>query len=421
MSDSATRRRDRGAALLAAFDFPPIIGGEATLYHGIARHLPPGEIVVWAPRLAGDADIDASLPCRVERGRVPAHGGTGRRMARGLLAGAHLARLLQRRRPRYLLCGQVLSLGVPMRLLASAFHLPYAVFVHGADVFDFRDRPFWAGLIRWVLAGADAVIVNSRFTAGLLSRDYPGAARRIVILPMGVDVPKPSAASEVAALRQRYALGNGPVLLTVARLVEAKGHDMVIEALPALLRRHPGLRYLVVGDGPHREALAARAERAGVASAVVFAGRVPDRERAAHYGLGTIFVLLSRSTGRYDGLEGFGLALLEASSHGLPVIGGRTGGIPEAVRDGGSGLVLPPKDPAVLAETIAALLDDPARCLRLGEYGRRFAAEHAWKRTAAAVRALWREPRDEETTPERSETGAIVGGRAERCAASPAP
>ncbi|HYV18120.1 MAG TPA: glycosyltransferase family 4 protein [Verrucomicrobiae bacterium] len=424
MSGPAARRRDNrggGAALLAAFDFPPIVGGEATLYHGIARHLPPGEIVVWAPRLAGDGEIDAGLRCRVERGRVPAHGATFRRMARGLLAGAHLTRLLLRRPMRYLLCGQVLSLGVPMRLLASVFRLPYAVFVHGADVFDFRHRPVWARLIRWVLAGADAVIVNSRFTAGILSRDYPGAASRIVVLPMGVDVPAEASASEVAALRQRHALGDGPVLLTVARLVEAKGHDMVIEALPALLRRHPGLRYLVVGDGPHREALAARAARAGVAHAVVFTGRVPDRERAAHYALGTIFVLLSRSTGRYDGLEGFGLALLEASSHGLPVIGGRTGGIPEAVRDGGSGLVLPPEDPAVLAETIAALLDDPERRRRLGEYGRRFAAEHAWKRTAAAVRALWRQPADEETPPERSDTAAVVGGRAERCAASPAP
>jgi len=420
---SAPVRRDgKGAALLAAFDFPPIIGGEATLYHGIARHLPPGEIVVWAPRVAGDGDIDASLLCRVERGWVPAHGGTFRRMVRGLLAGAHLARLLLRSRARYLLCGQVLSLGVPMRLLASAFRVPYAVFVHGADVFDFRDRPLWAGLIRWVLAGADAVIVNSRFTAGLLSRDYPGAASRIVILPMGVDEPKPSSAGEVASLRQRYGLGDGPVLLTVARLVEAKGHDMVIAALPALLRRHPGLRFLVVGDGPHRGALAARAAREGVAHAVVFAGRVPDRERAAHYGLGTIFVLLSRSTGRYDGLEGFGLALLEASSHGLPVIGGRTGGIPEAVRDGGSGLILPPEDPAALSSAIAALLDDPERRRRLGEYGRRFAAEHAWKRTAAAVRALWREPDvDQETIPERSEAAAVVGGRAERCAASPAP
>src|SRR5204863_9759850 len=141
-----------------------------TLYHGIARHLPPAEIVVWAPRLAGADAVDAALLCPVERGRVPAHGGTLRRMARGLFAAAHLARLLVRRRVRYLLCGQVLSLGVPMRILASAFRLPYAVFVHGADVYDFRDRPLWAGLIRWVLGGADAVIVNSRFTAGLLTR-----------------------------------------------------------------------------------------------------------------------------------------------------------------------------------------------------------------------------------------------------------
>jgi phosphatidyl-myo-inositol dimannoside synthase len=420
--DGAVRERKPGPALLAAFDFPPIVGGESTLYHGIARHLPPGEIVVWGPRLEGADAVDAALLCPVERARVPAHGGTFRRLARGALAGAHLAHLLLRRRVRYLLCGQVLSLGVPMRLLASAFRLPYAVFVHGADVFDFRDQPIWAGLIRWVLGGADAVIVNSRFTAGLVSRDYPGAARRVVVLPMGVDLPAPPARADVEALRRRYALGSGPVLLTVARLVEAKGHDVVIDALPAIRRRHPGVRYLVVGEGPHRDALAARAAREGVADAVIFAGRVPDHERAAHYRLATLFVLLSRSTGRYDGLEGFGLALLEASSHGLPVIGGRTGGIPEAVRDGGSGLVLSPEDPAGLAEAIATLLADPEQRRRLGEYGRRFAAEHGWSRTAEAVRALWRDPAEEETAATPSpETTAVVGGRAERCAASPAP
>jgi phosphatidylinositol alpha-1,6-mannosyltransferase len=404
----------RGAALLAAFDFPPIVGGEATLYHGIARHLPPEDLVVWAPRLPGDERVDAGLACAVERGRVPKHGGAWRRPARGILAGAHLARLLWRRPVRYLLCGQVLSLGVPMRLLAAAHGIPYAVFVHGADVFDFRHHPLWAGLIRWVLSGADAVIVNSRFTAGLVSRDYPGAARRVLVLPMGVDAPEPVPERAVAALRHRYALGDGPVLLTVARLVEAKGHDVVIDALPALLARHPGARYLVVGDGPHRQALAARAAGRGVADAVIFAGRIPEEERAAHYHLGTIFLLMSRSTGRYDGLEGFGLALLEASSHGLPVVGGRTGGIPEAVRDGGSGLVLPAEDAGGLAETLHALLADPDRLRRLGDYGRRFAAEHGWGRTAAAVRSLWHH---ETATPDH----AVVGGRAERCAASPAP
>ena len=388
------------AALLAAFDFPPTLGGEATLYFGLARHLPPGEIAVWAPRLPGDDAIDAHLPCPVTRGRVPAHGGTLRRIARGLLAAWHLARLMRRSPAGYLLCGQVLSLGVPMRLLARAAGVPYGVFVHGADVFDFRGRVPWARLIGWVLSGADAVIVNSRFTAGLLARDYPGAARRVLLLPMGVDPPAPVPDGDVEALRRRHRLGDGPVLLTVARLVEAKGHDVVLDALPRILERFPTARYLVVGDGPNRRALEERAARLGVTGQVIFAGRVPEADLPAHYRLATIFVLLSRSTGRYDGLEGFGLALLEASSHGLPVIGGRTGGIPEAVRHGDTGLVLEATDASGLAGEVARLLADPDERRRLGEFGRRFAAEHGWPRTADAVRRLW---------------------RAARCAASPAP
>jgi len=415
----AARDPGEAATLLAAFDFPPTLGGEATLYAGLARHLPPDEVVVWAPRLPGDAEVDQHLACPVVRGRVPAHGGTARRLARGLFAGLQLSALLMQRRIRYLLCGQVLSLGVPMRLLARAHGLPYAVFVHGADVFDFRRSAPWASLIGWVLAGADAVIVNSRFTAGLLACEYPGASRRILVLPMGVDPPAPVEPTDVQALQARYRLGPGPVLLTVARLVEAKGHDIVLDALPRILARVPTARYLVVGDGPHRRALEERARRLGVREQVVFAGRVPESERAAHYRLGTLFVLLSRSTGRYDGLEGFGLALLEASSHGLPVIGGRTGGIPEAVRHGRTGLVLPPDDPVGFADEALALLADPERRRRLGEFGRRFAAEHSWPRTAAAVRRLWAGGIDAASAGPRRAT--IVGGRAERCAASPAP
>ena len=417
MTPSAAIRPE--AALLAAFDFPPTLGGESRLYFELARHLPADEIAVWAPRLPGDREIDASLACRVTRGRVPAHGGTLRRLARGVLAGCHLAKLLKRHSYRYLLCGQVLSLGVPVRLLARAKGIPYGVFVHGADVFDFRGQFPWAGLIGWVLSGADAVIVNSRFTAGLVASEYPGTARRVLVMPMGVEPAPLVPEAEVAALRARYRLGEGPVLLTVARLVEAKGHDVVIDSLPRLLARIPSARYLVVGEGPHRRALEERARRLDVADQVVFAGRVPEAELPAHYRLGTVFVLLSRSTGRYDGLEGFGLAILEASSHGLPVIGGRTGGVPEAVRHGRTGLVLPADDARGFADEAARLLADPERRRQFGETGRRFAAEHAWPRTAEVVRRLWND--SEAAASPASSGSSVVGGRAERCAASPAP
>jgi phosphatidylinositol alpha-1,6-mannosyltransferase len=240
-----------------------------------------------------------------------------------------------------------------------------------------------------VIEGADTVVVNSRFTGALVERLLPGAARRIMVLPMGVD-PAPSAdAAQVEALRRRYRLGDGPVLLTVARLVSVKGHDVALDALARLAPRLPDVRYLVVGDGPERARLEAHARGLGIADRVVFAGRVPDEERAAHYALATLYIQPSRLTGAYDGLEGFGLSFLEAASHGLPSIGGRSGGVPEAVAEGESGFVVPPLDREAVASAALRLLENPALRLRMAATARLWAAHHPWERSAAALQTLW--------------------------------
>jgi phosphatidylinositol alpha-1,6-mannosyltransferase len=375
--------------LLAVNDFPPILGGEARLYHALARHLPPDEILVWAPRHPEAAAIDAGLPCEVRRGRIPAHGGTPSRLARSLFAGAHLTALARAERPRYFVCGQILSLGGPMLLLARALRVPYAVFVHGADIADYRRSPLWRPILRRILAGAHTVVANSRFTAALVEEIFPGGARRIVVLPMGVDPPEPADPLTVEDLRRRYGVTDGPVLLTVARLAPVKGHETVLKALPRLLSRHPGLRYLVVGEGPERRRLETLARDQGVPSQVIFTGAVSDAERAAHFALATLFAMPSRRLERYDGLEGFGLVFLEAASHGLVSIGGASGGVAEAIRHGETGLLVPPDDPAAFAEAADRLLRDPAARRRLGETARLWAAQHPWSRSAEALRALW--------------------------------
>ena len=374
--------------LLAVNDFPPRLGGEATLYHALARHLRPEEALVLAPRAPGDTSVDGGLAVPVVRRWLPDHGGVPRRLARSLLAGAYVAALLVTRRVRYIVCGQLLSLGAPIRLLAGLAGIPYAVIVHGADVADYHDRPIWGRMARWVVSGAEVVLANSGFTLGLLERLLPGAARRAIVLPLGVDPARPVDPARLAGLRERYRIGDGPVIMTVARLVPMKGQDVVIRALPRLLERFPGLTYLVVGQGEYREPLERLAREAGVASRVVFAGGVPAEELPAHYALGTLFVQLSRATGEYDGLEGFGLSLLEAASHGLPCIAGRSGGVPEAVEEGQSGLLIPPEDPEAFVRAAARLLADPVERSRMSGAARRWAAAHPWERSAACLRSL---------------------------------
>ena len=106
------------------------------------------------------------------------------------------------------------------------------------------------------------------------------------------------------------------------------------------------------------------------------------------YALATLFVQLSRATGGYDGLEGFGLSFLEAASHGLPCIAGKSGGVPEAVEDGQSGLLIPPEDPEAFVRAAAGLLADPDERSRMSRAARRWAAAHPWERSAACLRSL---------------------------------
>jgi phosphatidylinositol alpha-1,6-mannosyltransferase len=170
----------------------------------------------------------------------------------------------------------------------------------------------------------------------------------------------------------------------VGRLVDAyKGHDMVIRAMPLILAKAPGTRYVIVGDGPLRAWLARLAASLGVADAVRFVGEVADDEVDAWYRRCDVFVLASRESEVSGGAEGYGLVFVEASLHGKPLVAGRSGGIPDAVIDGETGLLVDPLDPGDIADAITRVLGEPDLAARLGRAGHRRAVEElSWPRSA---------------------------------------
>ena len=143
----------------------------------------------------------------------------------------------------------------------------------------------------------------------------------------------------------------------------------------------------MVGQGSYQPALRALAEEAGVADRVRFLAGISDDELPLAYALADVYVGVSRQTAR--DVEGFGIALLEASASGKPVVAGRSGGMPDAVRDGETGLLVDPEDPASLARAIGALLDDPVRAAAMGAAGRRGVETfYNWDRVAEELRAI---------------------------------
>jgi glycosyltransferase involved in cell wall biosynthesis len=156
-------------------------------------------------------------------------------------------------------------------------------------------------------------------------------------------------------LLARYGLEDRTVMLTLGRLASGeqyKGHDEVMEVLPDLVDEVPDLSYLICGDGDDRPRLEAKAERLGIGDRVVFAGYVPEDEKADHYRLADAFVMPGRG-------EGFGIVYLEALACGVPVVASEADASREAVRDGELGTVVDPDDLEDVKSGILDALHEP--------------------------------------------------------------
>ena len=169
---------------------------------------------------------------------------------------------------------------------------------------------------------------------------------------------------------------NGNVLLTVSRLVEYKGIQRVIEAMPRILAKVPDARYVIVGDGDYRGHLISLAKASPARDAITFTGAVTDSEKFDYYNSCDVFVMPSEE-------EGFGIVFLEANAFGKPVIGGDVMGVPEAIVDGVTGFLVDPHDVDAIANRVIHLLKDPDEARRLGENGRRrVELEFSWRASA---------------------------------------
>ena len=239
----------------------------------------------------------------------------------------------------------------------TAVRAPLAVLVHGTEI-PAAPSASKRARITAALARAHSVIVNSHYTASAVRPFLADGDKRVRIIrpPIGMQ-PEPSAAAReaMAAVVGKHT----PVILTVARLEQRKGIDMVIRALPAVLKTHPNATYLVAGDGSDLARLKSLAESAGVADRVRFVGAVDGDIKAATFAAADVFAMPSRRIG--NSVESFGIAYLEAGWYGAPSLAGNDGGAADAVSDGETGLICDGSNPDSVAEMLLKLLDEARR------------------------------------------------------------
>jgi glycosyltransferase involved in cell wall biosynthesis len=254
-------------------------------------------------------------------------------------------------------------------LRRAARRLPLLVSVHGGDVHGAHAN---SDAVRRTLAHARLVLANS---AGTARRCAQRGAMRTRVVHLGTDLPaQPSAPPET------------PTLVTVGNLIARKRQGDVIEAMALLRDRRPDLRYVIVGDGPEREALRDLAAARGVGDRVELRGRLPHAEAVAVAGEASLFVLPSVA-------EAFGVSYVEAMGAGVPAIGSRGEDGPEEIAASGGGIELvPPGDPRALAQTLDDLLGDPARLAALRAAARDTVhREFTWQRCGRETVAAYEE------------------------------
>ena len=375
--------------LLLTWDFPPGKGGIQIWMHELARRLPDAEVRVLAPVAPGDRVFDAASGLHVRR-LGAARWGRGTWLAE-LTARALLSCVT--RRPDLIVCGHVTT--VPAALAAHVLtRTPYVVFTYGYEIRRKRLRRTLSLLLRH----ARQVIACSEFTRHAVLALGVSAERTRILYP-GVDVERyspatnhePRAADPGATPRGH----RPPTLLSVSRLADMyKGHDTTIRALPLIKAKVSGVRYQVAGDGPLREYLRRVAESVGVEQDVDFLGEVPDDQLLDLYRSADVLAVLSRESASLGGAEGFGIVCLEAAACGIPVVAGKSGGLPDAVQDGVTGILVDPQDLGAAAEAIVSLLGDPERARRMGAAGRAAVLDHfTWDHMAREARRLFEEAR----------------------------
>ncbi|MCQ3810842.1 MAG: glycosyltransferase family 4 protein [Acidimicrobiia bacterium] len=365
--------------LLVTNDYPPKLGGIQNYLWELWRRLPPEEVCVLTRSHPGDVEWDAQQNHRVIRSP-----------RQFLLPTSDMAEEITEVADEIDADLVLYDPAVPLGALAPRLPHPYGVILHGAEVTVPGRLPGTKQLLAQVLRGAQVVVTAGRYSVAEAER-AAGGSLPAVIVPPGVDVDrfKPLNTPQRLEARHRFGLpADGPVVVSISRLVPRKGMDVLISAAARLADRHPGLTVAVAGAGRDRARLDRLIGRTG--APVRLLDRVADSDLPDLYGCADVFAMMCRQ--RWGGLEqeGFGIVFLEAAAAGVPQLAGDSGGAAEAVEHGRTGLVVdkPSQLDAVIA-SLDALLSDRGRLQRMGLESRlRAVADFSYDYMAERLRTV---------------------------------
>ncbi len=360
--------------LVPTADYPPIEGGIGTVALQVSRELAAlgHEVTVVAPYFPDMDEFDRGEPVTVVR-----YNGYG---AGWLRVAPMLAATWPLLKKSDLVLGINVAYGGLIGWLGrKRFNVPYLTFAYAYEFLKFRHNPLAAALLRKIYARSAATVAISSYTRDRLV-EFGVPAGLIRVIHPGANPAPPADPEAVKAIKHKFVLDTDHVVLAVGRMVPRKNHVALVQAMRSVVDRFPDAVLIVVGQGPAMRAAVHAAWHAGVREHVIFPGRLSDEETALLYDACEVFALPTGQDARGQ-VEGFGLVFAEAHAHGKPVVAGRSGGVPDAVIDGETGLQVDPANAEEIANALLCIMSDPDLARRLGDNGRRKVEEELnWRR-----------------------------------------
>ena len=353
--------------LFVTNDFGPRAGGIETFVHGLIERFPLGTVIVYTSQQGDTKDYDKewldNFGVQVIRDRSKMLLPTPRVIW-------EVRKVVAKFQPKSLVFGAAAPLG----LMGKFLNVPKKVaLTHGHEVWWAKVPPFNL-LMRIIGNSVDHLTYLGAYTKREISKGVSTKAREAMIqIAPGIDTNKFKPVDS-SKLRSELGLLDKEVIVSVGRLVPRKGQDQLIKALPLVLEKHPKAHLLLVGTGKYKKTLDKLIADRNLEKYVTFTGRVFYEELERYICLGDLFAMPSRS--RLGGLEveGLGIVYLEASACGLPVLGGDSGGAPDAVLHGATGLVVNGLDTKAIAEGLIKLLESDRKTM--GNLGRKWTVEN---------------------------------------------
>ena len=358
--------------LVITNDFGPRTGGIETFVMGLLERIVDHKVVVFTSQQGDTSEYDQQwfkkFGVQVIRDR-------SKILLPSLRVAKRAKEIAQMHNIEVVVFGAAAPLALMAPKLRKAGIKKIIALTHGHEVWWARIFPFNLAMKR-IGNSVDHLTYLGEFTRQAISRSLSQKSiDSMVKIAPGIDTSHFSPQADATQRRTELGLESKKIVISVGRLVHRKGQDKLIQAFPTIVREIPNAHLLIVGEGPYRAHLEKLVEKLSLKANVTFVGRIFYNDLPSYLSASDVFVMPSRS--RFFGLEveGLGIVYLEASACAIPVVAGVSGGAPDAVQEGITGLCVDGTNIGQIAEAVIHICSDSKRATKMGLAGRNWVIE----------------------------------------------